>query len=371
MSTFHLVEANADQEQAIAWVHRLTQLISIELHDEDQAGSLESTRMSSSDATSRLGGIVLALPGTAPTAGPVGRFGLPLAPDQLDDVWGVVTFRLPLHDNRHLIDDVFVQVRADRRRLGIGAAMVAQLRRVAELHRRNTVLMWSDHRHDAETSVWIDAPQGTGRVPLDTASSFARSQGFRLAQVERQSRLHLPVDPAVVAALDAEARAAAEPDYRLVSWAGPTPEEHLDAVAAACYAISADAPNGEIDWEPEQWDAARVREADERMATSGTAFHTLALSRTGEPAGLTTIFVERGEPEHGYQFNTVVIGAHRGHRLGLWLKLTNLAAVTAAYPELPHLDTWNADENAYMLAINVALGFQVWAIGGGWQLVLD
>ncbi|PKQ32927.1 MAG: GNAT family N-acetyltransferase [Actinobacteria bacterium HGW-Actinobacteria-2] len=370
MSTFHLVEANADQEKAIGWVHRFSQLISIEIHGEDQAGSLESTRLASTDASTRLNGIVLALPGPAPAGGPVGRFGLPHAPEDLDDVWGVTTFQLPLKDNLHLIDNAFVQVRADRRRLGVGTAMVSHLRRAAELHGRNTVVMWSDHRPGAEVSDWVDAPQGTGRVPRDPATRFALSQGFQLAQVERQSRLFLPVDLELLAALSAEARAAAEPGYRLVSWSGPTPTEYLDAVAAANHAISADAPNGEIDWEPEQWDAARVQEADERLARSGTAFHTLALSDSGEPAGLTTIFVERGEPNHGYQFNTVVLGRHRGHRLGLWLKTTNLAAVVAAHPELPHLDTWNADENGYMLAINVAMGFRVWSIGGGWQRVL-
>ncbi len=369
MPGFHLVETTVANDAALRHLHRLNQRISIELHGEDQAGTLDGLRMTSADATSRLNGIVLALPGTAPVSTARGRFGLPEAPAEIGEVWGTLTFVLPLLDNRHLIDNVFVQVAPEHRRRGIGTALVNHLHQVADEHQRSTILLWSDHRPDATADSWVSAPQGSGAVPMDAASSFAAHLGFRLAQVERQSRLLLPVDPELLSALTAHARAAADSDYRLVSWSGPTPEEHLDAVAAANHAISADAPNGEIDWEAERWDAARVRESDQRMAAAGTAFHTLALTHTGQSAGMTTIYIENGEPARGYQFNTVVLAEHRGHRLGLWLKTTNLATVIAAFPGLRHLDTWNADENEHMLAINTAMGYQLWALGAGWQLV--
>ncbi|MCE1173464.1 MAG: GNAT family N-acetyltransferase [Propionibacteriales bacterium] len=369
MPGFHLVETTVANEAALRHLHQLSQQISIELHGEDQTGTLESLRATSADASSRLNGIVLAVPGMAPASVECGRFGLPPAPDDLGEVWGSMQFTLPLLDNRHLVDNVFVQVAPEYRRGGIATAMVSHLHQVAAAHQRSTILMWSDHRPDATAESWVSAPQGTGAVPLDAASRFAAHLGFRLAQVERQSRLALPVDPELLAALTAHARDAAASDYHLVSWTGPTPPEYLDAVAAANHAISADAPSGEIDCEDERWDATRVQEADERMAAVGTAFHTLAVSTSGQPAGLTTIYIEDGEPQHGYQFNTVVISGHRGHRLGLWMKTTNLAAVIAAFPDLPHLDTWNADENEHMLAINTAMGYRPWALGGGWQLV--
>lgn len=369
MSGFHLVETTVTNDAALRRLHQLNQQISIELHGEDQAGTLESLRMSCADATSRLNGIILALPGAAPTAAGRGSFGLPLAPDEFGELWGSAQFTLPLLDNRHLIDNVFVQVTPEHRRRGIGTALVNHLHQVADQHQRSTILLWSDHRPDAAADSWVSAPQGTGTVPLDAASRFATHLGFRLAQVERQSRLALPVDPELLAALTAHASAAAASDYHLVSWSGPTPSEYLDAVAAANHAISADAPNGEIDWEDERWDAARVQEGDQRLAAAGTAFHTLAFGRSGEPAGMTTIYIEDGQPQHGYQFNTVVMAPHRGHRLGLWLKTANLAAVIAAHPDLPYLDTWNADENEHMLAINIAMGYRLWALGGGWQLV--
>ena len=35
------------------------------------------------------------------------------------------------------------------------------------------------------------------------------------------------------------------------------------------------------------------------------------------------------------------------------------------------MHTWNAQENAHMLAINVALGFAPASVDAEWQLVLD
>jgi hypothetical protein len=205
---------------------------------------------------------------------------------------------------------------------------------------------------------------------VDAAASFALAHQFRLAQVERQSRLHLPIDPNLLAEFSAAAEAAAT-GYRLFSWHGPIPAEYLAGVAAANWAISADAPNGGIDWEPENWDETRVRDIDAVMHRSGQTVSTIALAAdSGEVAGLTTIFVENGRPDQPYQFNTVVLSAHRGHRLGWWLKAANLARLEFHYPQAKHIDTWNANENEHMLAINTALGYRIWAISGGWQLKL-
>jgi GNAT superfamily N-acetyltransferase len=370
MRDFHLVEATADHDAAVEWVHRLNQEVCQEIHGEELPGSLAGTRLNLVDSSAQWGGIVLAVPGPAPSDGSRGRFGLPLANQALTDVWGCATFHLPQLDNQHLIDDVFLRVRADRRRRGIGTELVAQLRRIAEADHRTAVLMWSEHRPDTDAEDWAIAPGGEGRLPLDAGSVFAASQGFSLAQVERQSRLALPTDLDVLNQLSADARAAADADYRVASWTGATPEEFLDAVIAANHAISTDAPNGDIAWDPEQWDVARVQELDQRMATSGTAFHSVALTSTGEPAGMTTILVEDGTPARGRQFNTVVLSAHRGRRLGIWLKAVNTAAVARAFPALPYIETWNAAENRHMLAINTELGFRPSALSGGWQLRL-
>jgi hypothetical protein len=52
----------------------------------------------------------------------------------------------------------------------------------------------------------------------------------------------------------------------------------------------------------------------------------------------------------------MVDGAHRGHRLGLLLKMLALRELAAASPATQYVSTWNAQENGPMIAVNEALG---------------
>ena len=62
---------------------------------------------------------------------------------------------------------------------------------------------------------------------------------------------------------------------------------------------------------------------------------------------------------------------HRGRRLGMLVKAANLRRLTGELPAVRRVDTWNAEENAWMLAINVALGFRPSGGAGEWQLALS
>jgi hypothetical protein len=42
--------------------------------------------------------------------------------------------------------------------------------------------------------------------------------------------------------------------------------------------------------------------------------------------------------------------AHRRHRLGLWIKLANLELLGREHPEVQAIDTFNADDNRWMIA---------------------
>ena len=64
------------------------------------------------------------------------------------------------------------------------------------------------------------------------------------------------------------------------------------------------------------------------------------------------------EPGRAYQWGTLVLPAHRGHRLGLATKVENLRRVQAAEPGRSALYTWNAEVNRHMVAVNEALGFR-------------
>lgn len=74
--------------------------------------------------------------------------------------------------------------------------------------------------------------------------------------------------------------------------------------------------------------------------------------------------------EHAWQQITIVDPAHRGHRLGLLVKLANLSFVLEKEPQLRTLDTWNAAVNDHMIGINEAIGFRAYDSWVSWQAEL-
>ena len=72
-----------------------------------------------------------------------------------------------------------------------------------------------------------------------------------------------------------------------------------------------------------------------------------------------------------HQGDTLVVPEHRGRRLGMLVKAANLRRLVDELPETQRVDTWNAEENRWMLGINVALGFRPSGGSGEWQLRLD
>jgi mycothiol synthase len=62
-----------------------------------------------------------------------------------------------------------------------------------------------------------------------------------------------------------------------------------------------------------------------------------------------------------------VVAQHRGHRLGRWLKAANLRRALEHQPALDVLQTYNAESNPYMLAINVDMGYRPHRVYGTYQ----
>ena len=56
---------------------------------------------------------------------------------------------------------------------------------------------------------------------------------------------------------------------------------------------------------------------------------------------------------------------------GMLVKTANLQRLAAERPTVRRVGTWNAEENSYMLSINVALGFRPAGGSGEWQLKLS
>ena len=54
-----------------------------------------------------------------------------------------------------------------------------------------------------------------------------------------------------------------------------------------------------------------------------------------------------------------MVRAHRGHRLGLLLKLEMIDWLREERPEVTATDTWNDSTNHHMIAVNEQLGMRV------------
>lgn len=78
---------------------------------------------------------------------------------------------------------------------------------------------------------------------------------------------------------------------------------------------------------------------------------------SGHLVGFTELEVPAESRRAVSQEDPHVLREHRGRRLGLLLKATNLKLLTAERPGHPSVTTFNAEENRHILAVNGALGF--------------
>jgi hypothetical protein len=73
-------------------------------------------------------------------------------------------------------------------------------------------------------------------------------------------------------------------------------------------------------------------------------------------------------PEWAAQEATVVLPRHRGHRLGLLVKIEMMDVLARQAPEVRYVITGNAGQNEYMIAINEQLGYKISSITRTWDL---
>jgi GNAT superfamily N-acetyltransferase len=270
-----------------------------------------------------------------------------LARDDSGEPCGWSVLNLPQRENRQLAG-LALTVHAGRRRAGRGTAL---LRHAA-----------GRARQAGRTVLEMDALEGS------PGAAFAGTLKARLAMTAAQRVLALADLPAGRrAALRGQAEPAAL-GYTLLTWHGPTPEDAVGEVAALNGAM-ADAPR-ESGQEAQAWDAARVRLDERRVAAMGLRAHVVAARAPGpgDLAGLTQMCVDPALPDWGFQELTAVARPHRGHRLGLLLKLAMLDLLAAREPQVTRIVTMNADGNQHMIAINEQLGFRVLSRWPSWEL---
>ena len=148
--------------------------------------------------------------------------------------------------------------------------------------------------------------------------------------------------------------------YRLAWWTDPAPEEHLASLAAAMSRFVEEIPLGDLDLLPQAWTPQRLREREARRAEQHREMLTVvALAPSGEVAGYTNLVVSPHAPRQVDIFDTLVLPDHRGHRLGLAMKVLLHQQLRALHPGAELVATGNATTNRWMNDVNEQLGYEL------------
>ena len=129
-----------------------------------------------------------------------------------------------------------------------------------------------------------------------------------------------------------------------------------------------DAPLGAIDIDDEVFTAESTRREFEAFEAVGWELRALlAVDPAGAAAALTTVCINGHRPEASWQGDTAVLRHHRRRGIGRWIKAEMWQRLRGDRPDITHLRTGNAENNAAMLAINVAMGYEPVHVMAGWQ----
>jgi GNAT superfamily N-acetyltransferase len=271
-------------------------------------------------------------------------------------VAGIADLELYRRENPH-VARLDVRVLPEFERRGIGSALVDVAEQISTGTGR-TELGGMD-----ETPVYLGY--------VDRAGPFARRLGFESAQRMVRRQLTLPLDPRHEEALRGHPKASPE-GYTLLTFEDRWPEASIADRCELGRRMSTDVPMGDQVLDKELWDEERVRGLEASLAAQNRA-KVITGARddsNGHVVGYTEIVVPLGAPESAWQHDTLVMREHRGHGLGFAMKVANLFAVAARHPAVRWINTWNAEENWPMIAVNEEMGFKVAALSTYWRKVL-
>jgi len=283
------------------------------------------------------------------------RFELLAASQPGGPMLGVGMMELPRRDNRHAAE-ITVAVHPARRRRGVGTAIVERMAQ----------LVGADGRRVLNTIV---------DVPLDRADDhasvhFAPRVGFEAMLAGNGRHLTVPLQTARREELHARVAGASDAAaYRISTFVTPWPDEVLEDHCELLRRMSTDEPAGDGDREEEVWDAERIRENDD-LLVARDAWKLAAVAEhvaSGRLVAFTELLLAHDTPAQAWQEATLVHPAHRGHRLGLAVKLANLEFLAEQAPTVRLVVTGNAQPNAPMIAVNDLIGFEIAGAGMFWQ----
>jgi GNAT superfamily N-acetyltransferase len=273
-------------------------------------------------------------------------------PDDTADPVGVLVVDLPTRDNLHLVwAQVFVH--PDHRRRGHGSVIMNELLRIT--------------RDAGRSTIWVGTAEDD-----QSARKFVEGFGFTYASHDARRRQVLAdVDQTEIQSLWRIAYEKAA-DYCLERLRPPLADDVLGELVEVTAAIN-DAPMGDLTYEDEKFDLQRLRNHETALLGRGDrGYRVIARHRsTREVGGHTMVVTEPLRPQFGHQADTAVARHHRGHRLGLLLKIDMMRWLAEMEPQLKIIETWNNADNKFMINVNEALGYRLSRIFNMYELRLN
>ncbi len=220
-----------------------------------------------------------------------------------------------------------------------------------------------------------DVLQSTAKYPFERRNDhpyrrFAERHGFVLANTQVERRLALPVTDSLLTALAAQA-AGRHRGYTLCTVVGPIPADLAQGYCDVNNRLALDAPGGDLHVEQGRRTPQILADQDQEIREQGrTRVTTVALDSAAAVVALTCAVVTSAREPHVDQWSTIVRADNRGHRLGVAIKVAQVATIQQRFPAKRFITTTNAETNAHMVAVNEALGFEPFALEGEFQRIL-
>jgi hypothetical protein len=240
------------------------------------------------------------------------------------------------------------------RRRGYGSALLAEMESCARDLGRATLVIF--------------VIEGSDEIGSGPNRAFAHHHGYRIAEDGIRRDLAWPRPDGELDRLWEEWSPFAT-DYEIISWNDGTPEELVDARAHLSAIMPAETPHVDIDVEAEHWDAARVRIHEATTDRMGRDLLVAAARHraSGELVGYSELTVSRDQPQTAYQWDTLVVRRHRGHRLGGLLKVATMRLLESGQYATKKITTMNSKLNGPMIAVNEALGARIAGAMVAWR----
>lgn len=179
---------------------------------------------------------------------------------------------------------------------------------------------------------------------------FAQRRGFVPVNEHSERRLAIPVSPDIDAPI--------EDPYAIEVGLGAVPSQWAQSYCDVLNRLNLDAPQGDRQVEPTSLTPESIAEQDADLEAAGRTRITAYALAGDEVVGISCVVAEPDQPT-ARQWATLVLPEHRGHGLGLALKLAVATQIPVACPDVTDVVTTNARTNTHMIAVNEALGYQV------------